>query len=149
MVNWRWTQLSLRHGPPQHHVVHSTSSLLCWRRGVELVSLSYRQLQCSTRISSWACGIRGQWRIQDFLVGDVLFLPLRFPLVPPPTSLPFPLAPFLAGTTTWNFLPETIRAIADIRAFKRVLKTNFLIWLLNRCSDAVMPRLSTSLSTRH
>jgi len=35
-----------------------------------------------------------------------------------------------AGPTTWNSLPETVRAVTDNTAFKRVLKTNLLISLL-------------------
>ena len=31
----------------------------------------------------------------------------------------------VAGPTIWNFLPETVRAVSDKTAFKRVLKTHF------------------------
>jgi len=51
----------------------------------------------------------------------------------------------VAGPTTWNCQLETVRAVSEKTAFKRVLKTHLLILLLDRRSDIVMPHRSGSL----
>jgi len=43
----------------------------------------------------------------------------------------------VAGPTTWNSLPETVRAVTDKTAFERVLKTHFFIITFNSLSTLV------------